>query len=274
MSEDSFLAKGRAHVRASRRVVLAGAAVTPLVFGAAKGADTDVRKSHLRILAYGDSNTWGWRPTEKGFPTTRYDETVRWPRVVAALLGPRVEVLENGLNLRTTDLDDPIGSGDPEGQVAGADFNGLKALPAVLAVHAPLDLLVLALGQNDLQTPFERTATEIADAVANLAACVADSGGEVGTVYPPPSVLVVAPAPLPNRLHSVLGQRLLGAHVRSLGMSSAFAAMARKRSLALVDAGAVIGSAAGSDFRHYSEDQHRRLGSAIADEIRRMGLAA
>ena len=248
--------------------------MTPFVFGAATAANTDVSMPRLRILAYGDSNTWGWRPTEKGYPTTRYDETVRWPRIVGTLLEPSFEMIENGLNLRTTDLDDPIGSGDPDGQVAGVDFNGLKTLPAVLAAHAPLDLVILALGQNDLQTPFERTAAEIADGVASLAACVAGSGGEVGTVYPPPKVLVVAPAPLPNRLHPVLGQRLLGAHARSLGMSSAFAAMTKAHSLPMVDAGAIIGPPTGSDFRHYTEGQHRRLGSAVADEVRRMGLAA
>ena len=181
-------------LKASRRVVLTTALMAPLVLtvpdASAKAA---TNFPTYRILAFGDSNTWGWRPTSEGFPTERYGPDIRWPRVLQAQLGVGFEVVENGLNLRTTDLDDPIGSGDPSAQVRGADFNGLKTLPSVLAAHAPLDLVIIALGQNDLQSPFNRTASQIAEGARRLADMVADSAGEVGTVYPAPSVMIVSP---------------------------------------------------------------------------------
>ena len=49
-----------------------------------------------RILCYGDSNTWGYRP----ILGTRCDSGTRWPARLASLTGR--EVAEEGLNGRTT----------------------------------------------------------------------------------------------------------------------------------------------------------------------------
>ncbi len=43
-----------------------------------------------RILVFGDSNTWGWIPVERGYPTTRYAAGERWPGVAQAALGERL----------------------------------------------------------------------------------------------------------------------------------------------------------------------------------------
>ena len=39
-----------------------------------------------RIMVYGDSNTWGYIPVERG-TTTRYPKVVRWPGVFQTALG-------------------------------------------------------------------------------------------------------------------------------------------------------------------------------------------
>ena len=101
-----------------------------------------------RVLVYGDSNTWGWKACSDGFPTIRLSPSQRWAGLLGQYLGTGYEVEEDGLNLRTTDLDDPVGWG---GQLVARDYNGAASLPTALARHAPLDLVVLALGQNDLQ---------------------------------------------------------------------------------------------------------------------------
>ena len=49
-----------------------------------------------RILCFGDSNTWGYKPTGG-----RYDEDTRWPMRMQRVLGDDYIVVEEGLNGRT-----------------------------------------------------------------------------------------------------------------------------------------------------------------------------
>ena len=90
-----------------------------------------------RILCYGDSNTWGFIPGTG----ERYPADVRWPGVLAALLGRGVHVVENGINGRTTAIDDP---GYP-------CRNGKEGLGYALLAEKPFDLVILMLGTNDLK---------------------------------------------------------------------------------------------------------------------------
>ena len=52
----------------------------------------------IRILCYGDSNTWGYMPGTG----ERYSEDIRWPMIVQKHLGNGYTVIENGINGRTT----------------------------------------------------------------------------------------------------------------------------------------------------------------------------
>lgn len=66
-------------------------------------------------------------------------------------MGAGYEVLEEGLSARITDFDDP---NDPR-------LNGANHLPAALASHFPLDLVVIMLGTNDTESIFQRRTIEI-----------------------------------------------------------------------------------------------------------------
>ncbi|WP_416355712.1 SGNH/GDSL hydrolase family protein [Aureimonas phyllosphaerae] len=90
------------------------------------------------VLCYGDSLTWGYDAAGPG--RHRFED--RWPSVVGARLGDAVRVIAEGLNGRTTAYDDHL---------APADRNGARILPTVLATHEPVDVLVIALGSNDLK---------------------------------------------------------------------------------------------------------------------------
>lgn len=89
------------------------------------------------ILCYGDSNTWGHTPGSG----QRFGPDIRWPRVMATLLGPDYEIVEAGLCGRTTIWDDPFEPG----------LNGMETLVPVLRSASPLDLVILMLGTNDLK---------------------------------------------------------------------------------------------------------------------------
>lgn len=89
------------------------------------------------ILCYGDSNTWGYTPGTG----ERHAPDVRWTGVLRRLLGEGWEVLEEGMNGRTTVFDNPMSQGR----------NGSAYLLTCLETHKPLDLVILMLGTNDLR---------------------------------------------------------------------------------------------------------------------------
>ena len=80
----------------------------------------------MRILIYGDSNSWGYLDDGSG---ARHP--ARWPVVMAGDLasrGTEVEVIEECLPGRTSNVDDPQ---------EGAVFNGATPLAAILLSHQP-----------------------------------------------------------------------------------------------------------------------------------------
>src|ERR1700733_2970544 len=138
-----------------------------------------------RILVFGDSNSWGFVPCAANELTTRYDVSTRWPSVMAARLGSAFELVEEALSGRTTDLDD-FEIDLPSKHLKGAIFNGAKLLPAILASHLPLDLVIIMVGNNDLKGRFKRTPQSIAKAVVGLARLIEECEGGVATGYPTP----------------------------------------------------------------------------------------
>jgi lysophospholipase L1-like esterase len=213
-----------------------------------------------RILVFGDSNSWGFVPCAANELTTRYDASTRWPSVMAARLGSAFELVEEALSARTTDLDD-FQMDLPSAHLRGATFNGAKMLPAIVASHLPLDLVVIMLGTNDLKTRFKRTAQKIATAALGLVRLVEECEGGVGTVYPAPKVLVIAPPPLGTGFHDP--DQWVGSRENSLELGSALRDAASARNLPFFDAGEII-TTDGIDGVHFSAEAHLKLGEAVA----------
>lgn len=110
------------------------------------------------VLCYGDSNTYGYNPSDG----LRYPEGIRWTGRLQALLGGCYRVVEEGCNGRTTIFDDPL-----EGWK-----NGLDYLRPCLNSHKPVDMVILMLGSNDLKTTFHADAEQIAGGAASLVSVI------------------------------------------------------------------------------------------------------
>ena len=106
------------------------------------------------ILCYGDSNTYGYDPTS----WRRYGETVRWPKLLAGLLGEDFRVIEEGCNGRTA----AYRSADSPWKY------GPDTLLPCINTHKPVDTLILMLGTNDLKKQFHPDAETIAEAVRQM----------------------------------------------------------------------------------------------------------
>jgi lysophospholipase L1-like esterase len=215
--------------------------------------------SKKRIMCFGDSLTWGWVPVPQGAPTTRYPFEERWTGILAAALGEGFEVLEEGLSARTTNFDDALDS----------RLNGANHLPAALASHFPLDLVVLFLGTNDTKSLYGRSPYEIATGMSQLIVQVATSGGGVGTSYPAPKILVVAPPPLGEIGLPWLARMFEGGREKSAELADQYAELAAFFGVGFLDAGSVVHTD-GVDGIHFTKENNAQLGSAVADEVRRI----
>lgn len=210
-----------------------------------------------RILFYGDSLTWGWVPIPEVVPTTRYPRHERITGVLEAELGDGWEIVEEALSGRTTNVDDPI---DPR-------LNGAAYLPAAIASHLPLDLVVILLGTNDTKTYFDRSPFDIATGIATLIGIVQVSEGGVGTAYPAPEVLVVAPPPLGDVTDPWHGRLFAGGKEKSEQFGELFGAACTTFGAHFLDAGPVT-TTEGADGIHFSPGNNRDVGTAIAGKVR------
>lgn len=210
------------------------------------------------ILCYGDSNTYGTKPMPNLDQKLRFGPEERWPRVMAAELGAGWQVIEEGHPGRTTVHDDPID---------GAHKNGLAVLPAILESHAPIDLVILKLGTNDLKARFSVTANDIARSVEKLAALIRAS--DAGPAGRPPAVLMVAPPPAMEA--GPLAGMFAGGAAKSRALAAEYAAAARHAGVAFLDAGQVV-AVDPLDGVHYAASSHVALGKVMAAAVLDMTL--
>jgi lysophospholipase L1-like esterase len=208
------------------------------------------------IMCFGDSLTWGWIPVNESAPTFRYPFEQRWTGAMAIKLGEGYHLIEEGLSARTTSLDDP---NDPR-------LNGSAYLPTALASHLPLDLVIVLLGTNDTKSYFNRTPYEIANGVGKLAGQILTSAGGVGTPYPAPKVLIVAPPPLAPMPDPWFEGMFHGGYEKSKELAKHYKALAAFLKVEFFDAGQII-STDGVDGIHFSADTNIKLGHALADKV-------
>lgn len=215
------------------------------------------------ILCYGDSNTWGYVPID---PRTRppfllpqrYERNIRWPGRLQGLLGEGFHVIEEGLNGRTTNLDYHV----------PPDRNGKRYLPSCLYSHAPLDLVVFALGGNDLKLCFGRQPAMIRDGVGELIEIVQSTF--YGRADRPPAILLVIsgpPQPFAEKIVDENGIPLFRDGInRAIQLADLCEVMARDRNCHTVNVRHIACSAI--DGVHLDETGHAQMAECLASKIR------
>jgi lysophospholipase L1-like esterase len=208
----------------------------------------------VRVLCFGDSNTHGASDDpEHG----RLGPDVRWTGRLQRLLGDGYDVVEEGLNGRTTDVD----------YVDRPHCNGRTYFPAALMSHQPLDVVVVMLGSNDFKTCFARSAATIANAlrgyVDDVAAYVTDRRGRT------PALLLLSPIQLDDSVTAYVDPTGNGFDARSLEASRGLAAevrrVAQEHGVLFADAASV--ARAGGDGLHLTVDSHAPLARLVADNV-------
>ena len=171
-----------------------------------------------------------------------------WPGVLTRELGEGFRVIEEALNGRTTVRDDPVEE----------HKNGKTYLRPCLESHAPLDLVIIALGVNDLKARFFASASDVADGAGVLVSIARRS--DVGPDGGSPAVVLVAPPPVGALTELAL--MFAGAEEKSRGFSRQFHRVAQKYGYAFLECAEVI-RASDRDGIHLEASEHRKLGEAI-----------
>lgn len=204
-----------------------------------------------RILCFGDSNTYGMPPMTSLDSNERLGPDQRWTGVMAATLGPEWTLIEEGLPGRTTSHDDPV---------MGAHMNGQTGLRIALASHAPIDVLVLMLGTNDLKTRFAPTPHTVTAGMAGLLdiALHRDVLDRFGAF----KILVIAPPPV-IETGCLAGEFYQAEDIR---LAPTYADLSKARGCGFLDAGRHITSDPDEGV-HFGAAAHGILGRAVAEAV-------
>ena len=210
------------------------------------------------VLCFGDSNTWGADPASG----ERFPPDVRWPGILRRELPAGTTIVEEGLPGRTAASDHPL----------WPHLSGLSYLLPALESHAPLDVVVIMLGTNDVQERYARSAGTIADDIAGLAEIVARSA--CGPAGGAPAVLLVAPPPVTELPDPLLAATYGPGVAASRGLAPLLEAAAARAPFRcdFLDA-ATVAETSRADGIHLDADAHERIGRALAERVRAL-LAA
>ncbi len=206
------------------------------------------------VLCYGDSLTWGVNAETRG----RHAYEDRWPSVLQKALGHSVRVIAEGLNGRTTIYDDFSADGDR---------NGTRILPTLLQTHAPIDLVIIFLGTNDLKPVYANNAVIVGRGIKRLVEIIRSQTWPLETEDP--EVLIVAPPPLCETDDPVLGPMFAGRIEEAHMLASVYADLADELGCGFFDAGSVARTTP-IDGVHMDAENTRAIGKALEPVARMM----
>jgi lysophospholipase L1-like esterase len=206
------------------------------------------------VLCYGDSLTWGYDAASQG----RHALADRWPSVLEAELGGGAHVIAEGLNGRTTAFDDWLG---------GADRNGARLLPTLLTTHAPIDLIIIMLGANDMKPWIHGNPVAAMQGMRRLVDIV--RGHDYPFGWSAPNILLVAPPPVCRTDDAEFKAMFAGGEEASRQLAPLYAQLADEVGCGFFDAGSVAQTTP-LDGVHLDAENTRRIGAALAPPVRIM----
>jgi lysophospholipase L1-like esterase len=209
-----------------------------------------------RILCFGDSNTWGYI---SGTNHLRLSVDKRWTGVLQNVLGNEYDVIEEGLNSRAINQEDPRPG--KEGR------NATQYILPCLDTHDPLDVIIVMLGSNELKTEYNQTAEQTAQILKNFLQMILNKKSQFRDIQP--KIILISPPLLDETTeYSSKGNKYLGATEKSKQFGVLFKKVAEELSVEFFDAAPITQT--GPDGAHITEDSHKMLGTTLAEIIQNL----
>ena len=201
-----------------------------------------------KVLCFGDSNTYGFVPGK----CTRYDKNTRWTGVLQALCGSDFSIIEGGCNNRTAFVDNP----------AGAEQTGYKILPEYFTKDY-FDIVVLAIGINDLQLFFKPTLEEFEQGIEKLIKITKDLSPNAKIILVCPSKLDLAG--IKSGVFSFQFDEI--SVEKSYHLSQIYKKLAEKHACKLVDLNEIV-KVSPLDGLHFSAESHKKIAENLYKNLK------
>ena len=207
----------------------------------------------IRVLCYGDSNTWGYI---SGSDHQRYNENVRWTKLLQKFLGSEYEVIEEGLNSRTLFSEDTRPG--KEGR------SGFLYLKPCLETHDKFDIFVLMLGTNELKTTYNNTPKDVLIMLQKFVDYIQNFKSQIDGSSP---VLIVSGIPkiVTNELNLQPDDKYFGAPAKSEELSELYLDYCTKNNIPFIDNSNLE---VGVDGLHITKEGHKKLAEKIYKKIK------
>lgn len=201
-----------------------------------------------KVLCFGDSNTYGFVPEK----CTRYDKNTRWTGVLQALCGSDFSIIEGGCNNRTAFVDNP----------AGTEQTGYKILPEYLTKDY-FDIVVLAIGINDLQLFFRPTLEEFEQGIEKLIKITKDLSPNAKIILVCPSKLDLAG--IKSGVFSFQFDEI--SVEKSYHLPQIYKKLAEKHACKLVDLNEIV-KVSPLDGLHFSAESHKTIAENLYKNLK------
>lgn len=201
-----------------------------------------------KVLCFGDSNTYGFVPEK----CTRYDKNTRWTGVLQALCGSDFSIIEGGCNNRTAFVDNP----------AGAEQTGYKILPEYFTKDY-FDIVVLAIGINDLQLFFRPTLEEFEQGIEKLIKITKDLSPNAKIILVCPSKLDLAG--IKSGVFSFQFDEI--SVEKSYHLPQIYKKLAEKHACKLVDLNEIV-KVSPLDGLHFSAESHKTIAENLYKNLK------
>ena len=199
-----------------------------------------------KIVCYGDSNTFGYNPTDG----TQYEENIRWTSLLQKKFETEYEIINEGMCDRTGFVINP----------RGFLFSAQRHFPKMLLKTDSIDILILAIGTNDLQFQYSVSMGTIEKGLENLIK-IAQRKVKNIIVIPP---VILNEKVLKGYFNCQFDETSI---VKSRKIGRIFRQIAGANHCNYFDINK-IANPSDTDGLHYDEDSHKLIADKLADFIR------
>lgn len=194
-----------------------------------------------KILCFGDSNTFGYNPHNG----KRYDENSRWTGILKNLYKDKYKIIKAGCNNRTAFSNNPD----------GIQFTGYKVLPEYLKEF--YDIIIFAIGINDLQKFYNPTLEEFETGIENLIKKIRES-------LPKSDIIILSPSHITENILSSYFRFMFNetSIEKSKQITPIYEKIANKYNCKFLDLNKIV-TPSEIDGLHYEIEEHKKIAQNI-----------